>query len=76
MIQTRIQTERAVSPEESEGVLERTELNMLTRTRRVVMRTPQRAGWEVGGIRKLIDDTSTNMPEKITSHKTLEKIDI
>ena len=48
--QTRIQTERAVSPEESEGVLERTELNMLTRTRRVVRRTPQRAGWEVGAL--------------------------
>ena len=43
-MQERIQNARAVSPEESEGVLERTELNMLTRTRRVVRRTPQCVG--------------------------------
>ena len=61
-MQPRTQNARAVRPEASEGVLERTELKVLTRTRRVVRRSPQRAGWEEGGSRKLTEETPTNMP--------------
>ena len=61
-MQPRTQKARAVRPEASEGVLERTELKVLTRTRRVVRRRPQRAGWEERGRRKLTEETPTIIP--------------
>ena len=78
MMQLKIQTARAVSPVESEGVEERAEhvcqdlrkdKNCVsfsrTFTSNVVRRSPQRAGWAEGGIRKLTEETTTNVPYKV-----------
>ena len=36
-----------------------------TFTSNVVRRSPQRAGWAEGGIRKLTEETTTNVPYKV-----------
>ena len=62
------------------GVVAMTLLKILTRTRRVVMRSPILAGYDVGGIRKLTQEVTTNIPDGIYEANVLvyyrEKIKI
>ena len=61
-IQASIQISIAVSPS-AFGELELMLLKMLTRTRKRVMRSAMRPGTMSGGMRKLIQDTTTKRPE-------------
>lgn len=61
-MQANIQASMAVNPS-ALGVLVVTVLKMLTRTRKMVIRSVIRPGTTSGGIRNEIQDTMTNIPE-------------